>query len=246
MNPAFKIVKRQTSAKMCKKRKRQIIQQFFDLYALLALDYYCGLDGQIINHFPKAKAISTSTSNITLAMYTKVQAALEYSVRKEITHIGSATDWDSQVNKLAATIARKRYNRYSLMVGLCKFGNEAFIASLTFIELEQLYSSKGWQSGFGGVAWGKAAKMLQTLPSLKEMPMWIDKVFDMQHNNGFILNKTEFVCLHTGRVGTKRTGKKSPLNLRAMGKLADLSEHASPRVKGLCIANYLKVPQSII
>jgi hypothetical protein len=49
-----------------------------------------------------------------------------------------------------------------------------------------------WVPGFGGPAWGEVARgwlKLSSAESLEDMQVWIDHVYDLQHNNGTVFNK---------------------------------------------------------
>jgi hypothetical protein len=68
------------------------------------------------------------------------------------------------------------------------------------------------ESLFWRSKWKDAASMLLKAESIKtivEKIYWIDEVLDLQHNTGFILNKTEFMALFDKRLGKSSKNKNN-------------------------------------
>lgn len=98
-----------------------------------------------------------------------------------------------------------------------------------------LFFKYNWSDSYGGKAWAKGAKALADLKNvktLKDKVYWIDRVMDLQHNNGHILNKTDFNCLSHYVNGFNGTY----LDFRARCKtIFDLLDLCSFKVKKLTI-----------
>lgn len=66
----------------------------------------------------------------------------------------------------------------------------------------KLFMEYDWSFQYGGESWGDAAKELMNLKNVKTLAdkvYWIDRVMDLHHNTGHILNKTEFATLSKKR-----------------------------------------------
>ena len=56
----------------------------------------------------------------------------------------------------------------------------------------RVYNNLSWPGGYGGPAWGKVARgwlKLNDAENLKDMQVWIDHVYDLQHNSDTIFDK---------------------------------------------------------
>jgi len=49
----------------------------------------------------------------------------------------------------------------------------------------------------------------ESIKTIVEKIYWIDEVLDLQHNTGFILNKTEFMALFDKRLGKSSKNKNN-------------------------------------
>jgi hypothetical protein len=59
---------------------------------------------------------------------------------------------------------------------------------------EEMFSRFGWDSGYGGRAWAKIARgfwRLADAKSTNERSVWIDHVYDLQHNNNTVFDKLQ-------------------------------------------------------
>lgn len=82
----------------------------------------------------------------------------------------------------------------------------------------KLFSIPQWACSYGGRKWAAAAQMLADSKKLKtrhQKVFWCDKVMDLHHNTGHLLNKTYFRCLSDACIPTKNGKYCNPLNFRA-------------------------------
>jgi hypothetical protein len=112
---------------------------------------------------------------------------------------------------------------------------------LTHSQLLTLFSMDCWSDCYGGLKWAQGTKALMELvkvynsDDLQEMIMWIDIILDLQHNSGFIMNKTEFRKLST-----------THLNYRAKARtLTELSVYCTPAIYEFIKSYNLHTPTPI-
>jgi hypothetical protein len=58
--------------------------------------------------------------------------------------------------------------------------------------VEEGFTDLSWEAGYGGIAWSKIARgwlKLNGAKDLDDMQVWIDHVYDLQHNNDTVFNK---------------------------------------------------------
>lgn len=99
-----------------------------------------------------------------------------------------------------------------------------------------LFRSYLWDTSYGGELWAKAADALNDLKNVKtfaDKVYWIDRVLDLQHNNGHILNKTRFSSLSIYR---HYFGNTTCLDFRANCKsIFDFIDFCSNSIRNLII-----------
>ena len=176
---------------------------------------------------PKEKKID-ETFSTTVSMIKKlVIESLEDSVRSEIRHFQDCFDHNLFKEKI----------KLSLNVGQS--------SNLEKIRLAFSYH-KYWDRQYGGKRWAEATKYLISLKNSKNIKddiYFIDRIFDLQHNTGFILNKTNFTHLEDRAFRLKKTPGANPkssinaLNFRFRASLEDLIDNSSITTKKLYFAN---------
>jgi hypothetical protein len=213
--------------------KRVLLRLFFDFYVLNELWFktigaaqYGYNTIKILPH-KKEEAIDTTFNEIVQILKANVIEALERSVRNEIKHFhGCGPDGD--------------YYRSAEMF-IERYGDRG-LHKKSLDVIEKAFSLRGWSSSYGGKRWAQGTYWLQQLinsKTIKDDVFIIDRIFDLQHNSGFILNKTNFVRLS---VGIKKTswdeyyGAK-PLNLRFKSTPEKMTEYCSNYIKKLWFAN---------
>jgi hypothetical protein len=217
------------------------LKLFFDLYTVNHLWFWTIGAQKSGYHFfnilpaPKEERIDETFEQVVTDMKKRVIKALEWSVRGEISHFygygpGSCRSYFSPRHPIHNFIKRH--------------GNRK-LRHCPLEVIEEAFNMNGWDADYGGKKWGKAVYWLIQLKkssSLAEDCFIIDRIFDLQHNNGFVLNKTEFRILENRRM---RFRKKDmcPLTYRARAQVTDMLEHCSHRVRGLVIANSNYLPK---
>jgi hypothetical protein len=198
------------------KKQRQIVREFFNLYALSDIAYL--FTSLRITHANRADRISLEFNNAVENMYSKVRAVLAKSVSGEFRH----------------TADRFIYN------GKKDFNAQKVCKNKDFYTMSKVFNrDECWDGDYGGTLWGKAAEILLENPTTTQQKMfWIDRVFDMQHNNGFILNKSCFRNLEDEAISgltNEYPFNYSPLDIRAEGKILHWLDLVSFKIKKLII-----------
>lgn len=242
----------------------QTLCEFFDFYALNLLDYFAG--SRTLNHAARAERITNKYEELTEKIYRKMHRALLYSVVREFRHLCEETyNNDEDANPIIDRETYQMYWRISKHVKDCydsRKGGQAFLDFLNG-EVEHLpiqprledllfcYNNVEWCDKYGGKNWGKATALLLNIPkTLSQKQVWIDRVLDLQHNTGHILNKTDFYILSAAkqchRADQSVRKKRSPLNYRRYANtMSDLLRYSSHKVRKLAIANMNYIPERI-
>lgn len=219
--------------------KRVLLRLFFDFYVLNELWFKTigavqyGYNTIKILPYQKEKAIDVTFNETIQILKQNVITALEYSVRSEIKHFKNCCADGGDRYYIKCYGKNKRQ-----FIG--KHGYRLSRKSLNVIE--NAFSLSGWDRSYGGKKWAKATYWLQQLinsKTIKNDIFIIDRIFDLQHNCGFILDKTNFIQL---TIGMKKTtwgesyGPK-PLNLRFKSTPEKMTKYCSGYIKKLWFAN---------
>lgn len=239
-------------------RSDAILDLFFDFYTLNEIWFRTmgaqeyGYPVTKILPYAKEKAIDETFKSKVALLKRQIIEALELSVRGEIKHWGFETR-ETEGAKL------DEYNQYipgtSIFDRLCNqigYDQEdswkrrcSFLAKLPLETIRTLFFAKCWYRGYGGKRWGEATDLLIQLKNsknIKDDVYLIDRIFDLQHNTGFVLNKTVFVTLDCkGEVQRKHKNGRwygvKPLNYRFTASLKELALYSSRHVRNLYTAN---------
>lgn len=238
--------------------------EFFDFYALNLLEFFAG--EKTLNHSVRAERITNLYEEVTERMYQKIYRALLYSVVREFRHFCYETyNMDDQDNLYIDRGTYQYYWRMSMRVyrKYNTFGGQKAFKAFLDGNSDQLpiqpnlndilfcFNHKGWNSHYGGKNWAKATALLLDLPrTISQKQVWIDRVLDLQHNTGHILNKTDFHILSAQkrcrRADQGLRNKRSPLNYRRYATtISDLIRYSSVRVRKLATANMNYIPEMI-
>ncbi len=231
---------------LIKKRKNKalsgerLVRAFYNFYVLNEL--YFNLAGGLeeygyarsifISGRAEEKIKETALRDIP-AFYLAVVDALERSVRSEIRY---GLKWKKDENLKKAILkaglslkAFKSYRRHNIPLDVAKF----------LFSQEYLY-----ESGYGGLLWAKATEALieaKKARTYSEMVYHTDRILDMQHNNGFLLDKTEFEVL-THCPDEDEDDWNNHLDIRAaVRSIKDFEKHVSFYVRKLLIPQYHKL-----
>lgn len=239
-----------------------VLKTFFDFYVITALDVFCG--ESTLNYANKGRRISETCARVVDEFYQMVLKALQYSVLREFRHLnngegvskGDKGRFPVKLKKLSRAVnILFKANNYEYFgeshKNQLKFLQQSFRVPIkwSFEEIANSFEDSSWDSQYGGKRWAKATKMLLVLPqNQNEKILWIDRVLDLYHNNGHLLNKSMVSILSchrtTGKIPRK---KRSALNYRKHAKtLSDLAQYSSIKVRNLLIANKARLPKQII
>jgi hypothetical protein len=197
-----------------------VINQFFDLYALSDLHYL--FTELRITHIRRSERIREAFESVVEDMYGQVRKVLGRSVSGEYRHTASCEIY---------------YGENPHTQKVCK--------ELDFVAMAKVFLEEdNWYDEYGGPLWAKAAEMMMENPrSVKDKMFWIDRVFDMQHNTGHILNKSRFKVLEQEWNITDMEEHTSALDSRAAGKLLDWELLVSRKVRNLLIPLKLQITE---
>jgi hypothetical protein len=113
---------------------------------------------------------------------------------REWDDYGTVMGYDGVIGKRAL----RNLNKY--LKGFGQFKIDRGVSSKTApIEWGKIaFKWPGWSSSYCGNNWAQACDTYlesRKVNSQKDKIMWIDRCLDLYHNNGFLLNKTEFAVL---------------------------------------------------
>lgn len=101
-----------------------------------------------------------------------------------------------------------------------------------------LFHIPKWSVAYGGKKWASAAKLLVEAKKLKTIHQkvgWCDRVLDLYHNSGHLLNKTDFASLSVKSISLSGKGIQ-PLTLRAKSRsVLQFLPYCSPSVRNLIL-----------
>jgi hypothetical protein len=243
---------------------KEILSLFFDFYVLnevwfrtVGMEVY-GYAASIILPAAKERAIDSTFRAKVAAIKNEVVNALEASVRHEVRHWADETNRNKAFRKTCAAVGIKGHDwddgsEYDEGKEYTYADGKAF-SKLPLPSISMMYHARCWHRQYGGSRWGKGVDLLIKLKeskNIKDDIFLIDQIFDLQHNTGFILNKTGFAGLEdrvNRRLPNGRKTQIKALNFRFRGSTEELSEHCSWRVKGLYVANknYLKITPNLL
>lgn len=256
--------KKLNELKMKRNTPDSLMASFFDFYALNLLDFFAG--EKTLNHSSRAERITNRYAEVTEELYQKIYRALTYSVVREFRHFREETylpesisgkktrkterykELEEMSNKIRIAFIRGYHDKAFLRTNECMITR---YSGLSLMMIHEAFTKYYWCDKFGGRSWGKATALLLDLPRTTEQKqIWIDRVLDLQHNTGHILNKTDFYVLSQPkkchRQFEPKKNKRSPLNYRRYAeRISDLIRYSSPSVRKLAIANMNYIPPQI-
>jgi hypothetical protein len=239
-----------------------VLKTFFDFYVITALDVFCG--EKTLNHANKARRISEACVQVVDELYQMILQSLQYAVIREFRHLNDRafSGRSPKQKKLSRAINLLfRVNKNGLFEEYedvpekykyqIQFLEQSFRLpiSWSFNEIAQAFEGVSWENKYGGKRWAKATKMLLELPKTHdEKVLWVDRVLDLYHNQGHLLNKSMVSILSKPKsIGIIPLKRKSALNFRKHAQtLSELSVFGSTKVRNLLIANKAKLPKQII
>lgn len=185
---------------MARRKLSKAVRLFFDFYAINELYLRCGgfrdIGYQMYNVFVSENIfdkIRFNYEDIVETLFKKVVDCLASTTRGELVNNFYSQAFTNDDNERCVTtdMLRKR-GGYTLKLfygnGIIEHAKKA----------SHLFRDYNWDDEFGGEAWANASDALADLKNVKTLSdkvYWIDRVMDLHHNNGHILNKTEFSSL---------------------------------------------------
>jgi hypothetical protein len=167
----------------------KIFRSFWDFYALELLNAYSDTKGMSPTDQIR---VNNLLQTVTRDLLTEQIKALEASVRGEARHFINACRNKRGYNDTCVIRSKDLRNTYK----------KSSPVTMPLETIAEIFSKNVWTHGFGGKSWCKAthklimAKKILESSNLKEMIVMVDSIFDVHHNNGFVLNKTNFQVLH--------------------------------------------------
>lgn len=179
------------------KYNQDVLRLVFDFYGLIYINSFCGEGGYYINYANKARKITESAERITNKLYLNIREALEASVVSELRYVqGEVCTIPEDMNDEEWEACDRNID---FIEDLYMHGNSSHILKEMqnhFHLAQWCFDKLAWDEGYGGPLWGTATSYLLQHPvSFLQKTMWIDNVLDLQHNSGFILDKTDFYVL---------------------------------------------------
>lgn len=211
------------------KESKDLRKLIFDFYVLEPLSHFAGQD--TLNFFGKANSIQKQLEFTVERLLPHAREALVKSIFGEAKYINL---WGYYMGGMRRT--RPFINRENFRLKKC---------------LIIFSDHRKWVHAYGGKVWAKACELaLESPQTLKDKILWLDRLFDMQHNTGHLLNKTDFKVLEKksvafGRVMGKCLYPIKMLNFRYEANLKQLSHFSSKKVKGLLFANRNRIPKAL-
>ncbi len=226
---------------------------FFNFYGINLLRDFKNRDGMIY-YSSKSNRIDIIAELVTDEFYNEIYQALFYSCIRESRHFPSEMDYEctmfddkkyfyfaSDIRSLVKTEENYKRQYIPFCEVLAKYG-------VTIYDIHTMFSSGLWHSDYGGKLWADACFMLLQLPKThRDKVIWIDRVLDLYHNNGPLLDKTEFSILFSddweciGNDGNYY----SALDFRAKASLKELKDQCSSKVKNIIVANARIFPEAL-
>jgi len=201
---------------------------FWDFYALEYL--YSWLSRSYGINQKKLDYIRELYEKTTYGLFRAACDALERSVRWEIRHAFDHIGTHPKKRKEATKQILRIFN-------LKKVPSRGRMP----LEMISLVFSlkKTWLSSFGGKSWADATELLiKAKPYLEQYApdkwsIYLDGIFDLEHNTGFVLNKTEFQIISETDLDVRH---------RLTSIKAFLGQGISKKVENLIFANMQYLP----
>lgn len=207
--------------------KLTIEKRFFDFYSMIEL--YMRIGGfrdmgyssypVFVSHAIESR-IREKYEDVVTSFYEEVRTALIQSIRSELRHFpnhvygGLPEIYEAfeaeRITKKQISSAQRRPD---------KFPETA----------HAIFSIPKWYLSYGGKKWAKGTKMLMDIVNVRTLEdkiFWVDKVLDLYHNCGHMLNKTKFRVLEQKNKeiltiqsnGKRRKRWSNSLNVRAKAR----------------------------
>lgn len=169
--------------------KSAIVNNFWDFYALELLR--CRAKALEVDFYQQERIENLLRYTTTKLLQEQVRA-LEASIRGEIRYFIKACNEKDGINvacHIKSEFLRECYCDSSPL-------------SMDLETIKEIFQKTGiWVREYGGRSWARATEtLIHAKKALKEnnldqMVVFVDMIFDIHHNDGFVLNKTNFAVL---------------------------------------------------
>lgn len=244
-----------------------MLTNFFDFY-LANLVYDFSTQDHVIYFSNKLNRIRETKEQIVERFYNQVRVNLHYAVLREFRHApfnyNAYTTQSSDIKKHKILTYRNHLDKIERHVNKLERNNNYDwrtrfriptdveinkIIKLP-INLKDVYDvfddQDNWDREYGGKLWAKGTFFLLNLPKTdKDKIIWIDRVLDLYHNSGPLLNKTQFKNLFKPKQCGIGRNKRNALNYRRYANADQLARYASKRVSNIFNANRRCLPVAI-
>lgn len=179
------------------KKLNKFVKLFFDFYAINELYLRCGGFREVgyIKYdvfVPERifEKIKYSYEEIVETIFQHTVECLSRTTRGELIHnFYSRVLFQGDYMTPKLLLKKEGYNmKIFYGDGIIQNANKAY----------HLFTEYSWEEPYGGKAWANGAEALMDLKNIEttsDKVYWVDRVMDLYHNTGHILNKTEFSCL---------------------------------------------------
>lgn len=229
---------------------KALVRAFYDIYALNELYFrLAGGDedyGYVRNHFGSFRAemkIREAYESLIPKFHAAIIDALERSVRSEIRY-GTFSYLSKHLLKTSKPV-QEHLSRKGLSFEVYRKSRRT---NMPLNMVAEVFScDRLWATHYGGPPWAKATSTLieaKKAKTLKDMFFWVDRILDLQHNSGFILDKTEFHRLVTDKTNPEDEDDwRTHLDIRAeLTTIKHFEPYVSFSVRKLMVPHYHKLP----
>ena len=196
--------------------------------------------------YNKEKRIREIYENSVREMKERIIECLERSVKGEIRHLGKFGPSGPCYAAVHSTERRgwtPKKNYVIIDNWIKQYGNVKSLWPLDIIK--RAFELKYWCRHYGGKRWAQGTELLIKLKqsnNIKDDFYLIDRILDLQHNTGFILNKTYFKYLSNYEFSTEEkrlleTKYRIPLNFRFAASIDQMARYTSFKVYKIYAAN---------
>lgn len=217
-------------------KKVTTVNKFFDFYSIIELYLRTGgfrdigYSGYSVFVTQRAEdKIRQAYERTVDSFYEEIYNALVASVRSELHHYpGSTLDSkEEKIKGMGINISQTKKHPE-------KYPEAAHV----------LFTVPHWTSGYGGGKWAGGTALLIEAKRVKtrsEKVYWIDRVLDLYHNGGHMINKTKYSSLSNNTIKKKseasgKTFHCTPLDFRARAKsIMEYIPHNTTEVQRLVI-----------
>ena len=204
-------------------------------------------------------------------LFDYVVVAIKYSLLREFRHYGRNV-FKPLRSKNISKMSDMMYQEFTEKLNACSTEHDGnticdptYKDALTFVtacekEMKTLrinwfhfidiYDEKReWEEGYGGKKWQMAAKLLCEITDPKfNKILWLDRVIDLSHNNGKLMNKSFlYILFKRKQIGHRSSyHRKNCLNYRYQAEsLSKLLTYCSTSVKMFIEANNKLIPEKL-